>query len=53
MNVDAEIWAAAALGLPKTDYEPMPKLILKKYEEFIKEKEKSKQSEEAISTTVE
>lgn len=32
--VPAEIIASAALALPKTEYEPMPILLLKKYEEF-------------------
>jgi Fe-S-cluster containining protein len=34
--VSAEVIASAALALPKTEYEPMPILLLKKYEEFKK-----------------
>jgi Fe-S-cluster containining protein len=42
VNLDAEIWAAAALGMPKTVTDTMPKIILKKYRELIIEREKQK-----------
>lgn len=40
VNVDAEIWSAAALGLPKIEYDPMPQLLLKKYQDFLNQREK-------------